>query len=289
MTRICAPSAVAVDSSGVPMLTLPPHWRGIPLNVYPLPHCEERGPSYVEYPMLFLVLDGYSQRRYRYNTNVLNLETKPGGIELKERDYQREWASWKGTPGLTVGVHFVPQAVNRLVKGELEFDLTTTYEFLDPKIQWLVRELLSEAQRGALDGTLYAESLSCALIAYLSRTHGRRKHLPGIAGALSLSHRQRIVDYIETRLGDDVSIADMARELGISPDYFARSFTATFGIPPHRYVLQCRIEAAKRMIHSTSNSIADIAADLGFYSHAHFARIFRQLTGMTPKSARTKR
>ena len=285
-TEIATASAVAKDEKQEPLLVLPENWRGLPLNIYPLPSNEERGAAHVVDPMLFLVLSGYSHRRYRYNSNTINLETKPGGIELKGCDYQREWARWDGTPGFTVGIKFTPPIVDRLVKGVSDFDVATKSEFFDPKIQWFVHELMEEAQRGAPDGPLYAESLSCALIAYLGREHGNKKAFAEYGGRLPPVARKRVIDYIEENLGEDLSVSDLAEIAGLSPHHFARSFTATFGQPPHRYILQKRIECARRMMDISNKSLTEIAVELGFCSHAHFTRVFRQFTGLTPSAIR---
>ncbi len=285
-TEIATDSAVAKDANQQPLLVLPQNWRGLHLNIYPLPSNEERGAAHVVDPMLFLVLSGYSHRRYRYNSNVINLETKPGGIELKGRDYQREWARWDGTRGFTVGVKFTPSIVDHLIKGVSDFDVATKFEFFDPKIEWFVHELMEEAQRGAPDGPLYAESLSCALIAYLGREHGNRKTFEECGGRLSPAARKRVLDYVEANLGEELSIPELAGIAGLSAHHFARSFTATFGQPPHRYILQQRIECARKMMSISNKSLAEIAVELGFCSHAHFTRVFRRFTGLTPSSIR---
>jgi AraC-like DNA-binding protein len=285
--KVGGASQIAVNESGEPLLILPQQWSGIPLGVYPIPYCEERGPSSAEYPMLFLALSGHGQRWYRYGTRVLELETTTGGIELHGSDYQREGARWKGLPGYSVGMHLTPQVVSRLVKGMPDFDMVTTHEFFDPKIQWLVRELLEEAQRGAPGGPLYAESLSCALIAYLAKGYGKKTAYDQPAGGLSAINRSRVIDYIEAHLGDQISITAMAMEVGLSPHHFSRSFTASVGQTPHRYLQQRRIEAAFRMLTLSSRSISDIAMDLGFSDQSHFTRVFRQQTGMTPSQTRS--
>jgi hypothetical protein len=142
-------SSPVVDESGTPRLILPSHWGGIPLEVYPIPYCEERGPICLEYPKLFLALNGRGRRWYKYGAQVIELCTTIGGVELQGGDYQRDWARWEGTPGHSVGLHLTPQVIHRLVPGMPDFNLASTHEFFDPKIQWLVRELLEEAQRGA--------------------------------------------------------------------------------------------------------------------------------------------
>lgn len=287
-SKICEPSAVAKCEAGKPLLILPPQWCGLEMNIFPLPHCEERGPSHAEHPLLIFLLSGGGQHWFRHSVGVVESDTTPAGILLHGNDYQREWARWQGTPGHSVAIKFTPQVVNRLVKGMPDFDLVTTDEIFDPKIQWFVRELLEEAQRGAPGGALYAESLSCALIAYLARGYGNRQSYDQPAGGLSLINRGRVTDFIEAHLGEQLSITELAEEVGLSPHHFSRCFTVSFGQPPHRYVLQRRIEAARKMLMFSSRPIAEIAVDLGFYSHAHFTRVFREHSGMTPTRARAK-
>ncbi|WP_170285891.1 helix-turn-helix domain-containing protein [Propionivibrio limicola] len=212
-----------------------------------------------------------------------------GAFDFIGRDYQREWGRWDVTPGRTVGVELTPAVVSRLAPEALDFDLSTIYGVFDPKLQWLVLELLEESLRGALGGALYVEGLSSALIARLASCYGHRKTADRPVGSLSAIGRRRIAEFIEAHLGDELSVVALAKEAGLSPHHFSRCFTASFGQPPHRYVQQRRVEAARRMLVLSSRSLAEIAMDLGFSSQSHFSQVFRQHTGMTPTLARSVR
>ena len=289
LSRTRMASTIAVDEAGKPLLCAPHNWRGLPINLFPIPSAEERGPSYLECPVVLLVLRGQGRRWYREGAGTLELDTTPGGIEILGRDYQQEWGRWEGTPGLTVGLHLTPQVVNRLIPGIPDFSVETTHEFFDLKFQWLIRDLLDEAQRGAPGGMLYVESLSCALLAYIATAYGKGKAYNQPVGGLSAINRHRIIDYIEAHLGEEISIIGLAKEAGLSPDHFARCFAVSFGQPPHRYVRQRRIEVALRMLTSSSRSIAEISVELGFSDQSHFTRVYRQQTGMTPSQTRFSR
>jgi AraC family transcriptional regulator len=282
-------SSVCTNEAGKSLLQRPPQWSGLPLNLYRSAGRDECGPSHVDSPTLLLCISGCQGRRWhRQNGRTVELDGGvPGIIDLYDRDYQREWTRWDLTPGLTVGMPLTSEVVSRLLPEMPDFDISTTHGLLDQKLNWLVQELVDEIQNGAPGGMLYAESLSCALIARLAKRYGGRKAIDQPAGALSPSSRQRVIDFIEAHLGENLSIAVLAQEVSLSPDHFSRCFTVSFGQPPHRYVQQRRIEAARKLLMVSSRPLAEIALDLGFYSHTHFTRIFRQHTGMTPTRARS--
>ena len=87
--------------------------------------------------------------------------------------------------------------------------------------------------------------------------------------------------YLDRRLFEPFTIADAAADLGASPTQLARSFSATFGIPPHAYVLGRRLEAARDRILD-GEPLAKVAADVGFYDQAHLSRHFRRFIATPP-------
>ena len=80
----------------------------------------------------------------------------------------------------------------------------------------------------------------------------------------------------------DVTLDDLAEIASMSPYYFARSFKAAVGLPPHQYVVRRRIDRAMRLLAATDLTIAHIAFDCGFASQAHMTTVFKRLTGTTP-------
>lgn len=279
-------SLVASNKEGQPVLRVSRDWKGIPLNLYRGHAKAESGPSHVNHPMLIMGTVGQCERRYRQNGKLVETTWAPGRIDLLGRDYQREWARWEGTPGQTVGLHLTPEIVSHLVPSAPGFDVATKFAFVDSKLEWLVQELLSQAQLGEQGDSLYAESLSCVLITRLAKCHENQKTIEQPAGGLSEKGRCRVIDFIEANLGENLSISVLASEVGLSPHHFSHSFVMSFAETPHQYVVRRRIEEATRMIKTSSNSLTEIAMILGFSSHAHFSKVFRDHTGMTPSSMR---
>ncbi|NES99309.1 MAG: helix-turn-helix transcriptional regulator [Sphaerospermopsis sp. SIO1G1] len=130
--------------------------------------------------------------------------------------------------------------------------------------------------------------LKNVLAVHLLRQHGTTKpKLPNYEYGLSHRQLQQVLDYIDANLGNEIKLADLAKIVGISQFYFGRLFKQSLGLSPYQYLLQQRVERAKKLLKTTEQPIIDIAFDCGFNSHSHLSTQFRQLTGMTPKADRT--
>ncbi|MBF4462501.1 MULTISPECIES: helix-turn-helix domain-containing protein [unclassified Rathayibacter] len=104
------------------------------------------------------------------------------------------------------------------------------------------------------------------------------------AGSAVLASRLR--DLIESEIVRGVTLAEAARLLGAHPGHLSRSFSSTYGLPPHRYLTSRRVDLARRLLLSGSRPAA-VAIAAGFYDQAHFTRHFRQVMGTTPSSFAT--
>ena len=72
----------------------------------------------------------------------------------------------------------------------------------------------------------------------------------------------------------------------VSEAHFIRSFRATFGETPHRYLQRRRVERAMFMLRETARSITDISFDVGFESLGTFSRTFHEIVGISPRAYR---
>jgi AraC family transcriptional regulator len=71
--------------------------------------------------------------------------------------------------------------------------------------------------------------------------------------------------------------------------HFSEAFGRSVGMSPHQYILRRRVDAAKQLLADGDLPVAEVASALGFSTQSHFGRIFRQITGMTPKRYRASR
>jgi transcriptional regulator GlxA family with amidase domain len=98
----------------------------------------------------------------------------------------------------------------------------------------------------------------------------------------------RARDRMDAASQEDWPVKRLAEVSGVSAAHFARSFKAAFGVPPHRYLLTRRIERAKALLRDTDIPIIDIAFQTGWNSLGTFGRVFRDITGESPRAVRAR-
>lgn len=98
-----------------------------------------------------------------------------------------------------------------------------------------------------------------------------------------------ITKYIEDNMTRNLTLEELSDILHFSPNYFHKYFKEKMGITPHKYLLELRINKAKKLLDSTAKSLLSIADESGFESQAYFCYVFKKETGMTPKEYRKKR
>ncbi|MDF2961307.1 MAG: transcriptional regulator, AraC family, partial [Paenibacillus sp.] len=98
---------------------------------------------------------------------------------------------------------------------------------------------------------------------------------------------QHICKYIKENCGSDLSLVQCADIVGVSPSYLSRLFKKRMGKNFLEYVVESKMEEAKRLLRDTDHSISEIALAIG-YSERNFIRIFQRHAQMTPGSFRTQ-
>jgi AraC-like DNA-binding protein len=115
----------------------------------------------------------------------------------------------------------------------------------------------------------------------------RVPELPPAAVTNVQYHRiQKAVQFVDDNYRADISRDAACGLAGMSPSHFSRIFRKVVGISYQEYVNRKRITKAKELLRTSHQSIADIAAYLGFSDNTGFGRIFKKLTGHTPSAYR---
>jgi AraC-like DNA-binding protein len=99
-------------------------------------------------------------------------------------------------------------------------------------------------------------------------------------------HLLRAKDLMDARYREPLDVATLARTARLSPWHFSRKFRRVFGVPPHRYLLDRRLERAESLLLTTDRSVADICLTVGLRSVGSFTTSFGRRFGMTPTEYR---
>jgi AraC-like DNA-binding protein len=98
----------------------------------------------------------------------------------------------------------------------------------------------------------------------------------------------RARDAIDRAYAQPLDIPNLANVASVSEAHFIRTFKATFGETPHRYLQRRRVERAMFMLRETEKSVTDVCLDAGFSSLGTFSRTFHDIVGMSPTEYRTR-
>jgi AraC-like DNA-binding protein len=96
----------------------------------------------------------------------------------------------------------------------------------------------------------------------------------------------RARDAMDRAYAEPLDVRAVAAVAHLSEAHFSRSFLATFGETPHRYLQRRRVERSMFLLRETDRSVTDICFDVGFMSLGTFSRTFREIVGETPSDYR---
>jgi AraC family transcriptional regulator len=106
--------------------------------------------------------------------------------------------------------------------------------------------------------------------------------------ALAFKEMQPVLAHLAAHLDDEISLAGLAAEAGLSPSHLHRIFSDLVRETPKELTLRLRLERAAVLLLTSSDTILDIALNCGFQSHEVFCRAFRRRFGMTPSAYRRR-
>lgn len=98
---------------------------------------------------------------------------------------------------------------------------------------------------------------------------------------------QPMVRHVRERLGEPITVTELAAVAECSPSQLDRRVRRVFGLSAKQYVLRVKVERAMRLLSESDAPIADIAVEAGFYDQPEFSRRFARLTGWTPAQFRS--
>jgi len=155
---------------------------------------------------------------------------------------------------------------------------------IEDSVVWETAAKLKNAiENGQTKRTLYLSALSSVLALELSRSdHDAARDTSLNRGGLASWQERAVVGYIEEHLSEQINLGTLAQLTRLSPHHFCRAFKRSFGVPPHQYHVQRRIEQAKLLLADRAISVTEIGLTLGYSQTSSFSVAFRKMTGWTP-------
>jgi AraC family transcriptional regulator len=222
-------------------------------------------------------LDAFGgSRRRLFDAEPWRLAFTPAGCDVFS-------TSKRGGEYLILSV--APETFARLAPGIAPGRLSQFTNVADPQFTRLAIGLRRATMAGAATAPLSIETIAAAAVERVSAVldavtmRAERRMTP--------RRLKRILDHFEARLAVEIHLADLARDVGLSESYLARTFHAATGTTLHAALMERRIARARSLIESALHrgapaSLADVAAATGFSSHAHMTTAFRRVLGVTP-------
>jgi AraC family transcriptional regulator len=298
--------SVSVDQSTSPRLFLSSAgagWKGLEAFAYVEPN-ELEGWMTPVLPAVSLVL---------YRGGGMRIEARHAhgswsAVSVYEGDVsvRAGWGTpselrWKripnsGGPARTLHLHVSRALLERTAEEAAEYDparlsVVGRTGIQDPLLTQIGLTLWRELEHLSPASRLYAETAAQLLAVHLLRryTSAGAPVREVESGRLTPQQVQRVNDFVQAHICQDLCLDDLARQAGFSAYHFARLFRRTTGESPHQFVLRQRIERARALLDRPDMPLAQVALATGFAHQSHLTKHFKRQVGLTPSAYRRER
>jgi AraC family transcriptional regulator len=189
----------------------------------------------------------------------------------------------------TVHLYLRDDLVQDAAGADRSIELAEELGTSDRLLEQLVLSMDETLRRWEPAARTYLDQLGSMVAAQLVQRHG----VGGLgyvgdrlAGGLGECQFQAVRALMEERLGEPVSLAELASVAGLSVSQFSRQFKARTGLAPHRFLLSLRVDQACRLLRTDTAPIAEIAIRCGFSHQEHLTRVMRAHLDTTPGAVR---
>ncbi len=147
------------------------------------------------------------------------------------------------------------------------------------------RGFFHEIYHNFLSGSPYLmESCKYQVISLLYMLPGEKQEYT--ATAQSLEYIEKAIDVMHAKINDRTTLEQICEQLNISVHHFIRIFKMHQGVPPMKYCMRLKIDAAANMLIETNSPVYEIAEALNFNNPPHFCRTFKKYLGSSPTTYR---
>ncbi|MDD4851261.1 MAG: AraC family transcriptional regulator, partial [Gemmiger sp.] len=191
------------------------------------------------------------------------------------REYLKELA--QAFPGVEF-VSFLSEAQNHLLSG-----LTLKQQ---NRIYGMLQEMLALQGVNQPEAIATRKMLLGTLLLQLKALCAHQQEVGSDTGRVTNHTVDQIQSYIALHYAEKLTLTDIANQFYISPYYLSRLFKKIINLSLIEYINGVRIKAAQDLMEKTGESVAAVAEKTGFLTTAHFRRVFKDATGLSPQQYR---
>jgi AraC family transcriptional regulator len=168
--------------------------------------------------------------------------------------------------------------------------LTWPHCEMDATLKHLGLAVLSAIQRSGPVPKIFLDHIGQTILAHATCIYGGVPTSSGLTpGHLAPWQVRRAKEFLSANLYGDVPLASVAAECNLSVSHFAHAFRRTFGRPPHRWLMERRIDAVKTLLLTSRLTLAEVASQCGFADQSALNRSFKRVLGESPGQWRKSR
>jgi AraC family transcriptional regulator len=242
--------------------------------------------------VLSFLLKGETRANWRRGHHEVRRICRPGTVSITPAGDEQEFRCSGRVEVLGWGID--PAFVQSIAEHELErpcgsLEVIALYGGVDDRLWELGRRMAAELESPRYASRLYFDTLNTQLAICLVRDHSTLvSHGEAARHFIEDLRIRKAIDFIQANLSWNITLEELALETGLSCGYFVAAFKEATGRPPHRYLLEQRVERAKVLLADPNQNITQIALDVGFSSQSHMTTVFRRVTGLTPNAYRNQ-
>lgn len=241
------------------------------------------------FPIVSFNLKGTTDLEWKRGTRYSRLHLRPGEFLLTPAGTGHSARS--SGSNVAFSLFLDPAQLQLLAEQEWETD-GSRVEIIEAYSRnaefWALGQRLADQLQSPIPGSrLFAESLATQIAIAVLWDHSSLPRPQAKSSDRLTDHRLRkVIDYLHSSFGHEISLDALAKLAGLSPNYFLHAFKESTGRTPHRYLTELRIGKACEFLQNPNRSIVEISLAVGFSSQSHLTTVFRRFMKTTPAAYR---